>query len=73
MALLKPNFLMKHPIRSGLIWTALFLTGVILWNLVMIDKPPENLSGLIVMAVLVGIGWGYSMRWWHKRKLGSSY
>ena len=72
MALLKPDFLMKHPLQSGLLWTVLFFLSLVLLNLILTGELLDNLSARFLLAVPAGIAWGYTMRWWHKRKLDAA-
>ena len=67
MSLLKRDFLISHPIQSGLIWAALFVSGISLVDAIRGNS--TDLPALIIRALLVGIAWGYAVRWWHKRKL----
>ncbi|MBN9505566.1 MAG: hypothetical protein J0I69_06020 [Altererythrobacter sp.] len=67
MPLLKPPFLVSHPILSGLIFAALFVPMTLLMNAIG-GVIVENPISLIISAVPVGIAWGYCMSWWLKRE-----
>lgn len=66
MALLSPAYLLKHPIRSGLLWAAFFIPAIVFLSV--LQGRTEKLPFLIVFAIPSGIAWGYGMRLWLKRK-----
>jgi len=70
MALLKPPFLVDHPIKSGLIWAALYVPVIVMLSA--LQGRTENLLILTALAIPGGLAWGYFMRWWYRRKLGDA-
>lgn len=70
--MLKPAFLIEHPIWSGLVWSALFIPGVVLLEVVIRGDLPDSMTALAIRALLAGLAWGYAMRWWHKRRLDAA-
>ena len=66
MALLKPSFLVEHPIQSGLIWAGFYIPGIVLLSA--LQGRTETLPAMIVFAIPGGIAWGYGVRWWYRRK-----
>ena len=72
MALLKPDFLVKHPIWSGLYWAALFIPCVALLEFLVMGRLQNNLPDFIIRALLAGMVWGFTMRWWQNRTLGAA-
>jgi hypothetical protein len=71
MAVLKPAFLIQHPIWSGLFWAALFIPCVALLEFLVMGRLQADLPSFIIRALLAGMAWGFAMRWWHKRRLGA--
>ena len=70
MTPIKPDFLMKHPFQSGLIWAALFIPCVALFEFIYNDRSLDYLPTLIFRGVLAGIAWGYVVSWWPKSRDG---
>lgn len=70
MTPLKPEFLTKHPLQSGLIWAALFIPCVALFEFTYNARPLDYLPTLIIRGVLAGIVWGYVVSWWHRSRVG---
>jgi len=68
MALLKPQFLREHPVRSGMIWATGFaaLMLLFLWITGM-PIQPAIVTLLLLCSVMGGLGWGYSMKAYHDR------
>ena len=71
MFLAKPEFLMKHPIWSGLLWAALFIPCVALFEFVLNGRSLDYLPTLITRGMLAGIAWGYGVSWWYRWRLGA--
>jgi hypothetical protein len=64
--LLKPEFMRKHPIQTGMLWAVGF---VIVYLLVSSMTGADiDLVRFFVVAALAGVAFGYVMKWHHDRK-----
>jgi hypothetical protein len=67
MALLKPEFIRAHPIQAGMLWAVGFasLGSLMMW---LMGWPLHWSLRLLVLLVLAGLVWGYSVKFIHDLK-----
>ncbi len=72
MALVNPEAVIAHPLRSGLMWAtvtavlAIGITSLIGVRSYALDEAPK----LLVIWAIAGVAWGYLSRWALLRKAG---